>query len=190
MRIAGRPADNVKIEIKCTLPELPEKEMMMEAAARGLANLIRDHLFERNEASKARPGWPKSNYYADAAQSVSSTVAEGGAAVVSISKEGMALHYYGGIVKPKKAKALAIPLRPEVAGIWPSEYAGIGKVLFKIKKTGGKAVLAARDENTGKGFRVLWLLMKSVEVKGDEKILPKRSEMLNKAGLIIRMLFA
>ena len=90
-----------------------------EAARLGMSECVRDHLRRRNETRPPnRHGLPKSDYWADAADSVTSDVS-GNVAAVNVEQEGAALHYYGGTVRPKK-KALAIPIAPSVAGIWPS----------------------------------------------------------------------
>lgn len=71
-------------------------------------------------ATTTKDLFPKSNYYSESADSVTTKVS-GDSATVSIEKEGAALHYYGGTVRPKRGKALAIPLDPDVASICPSE---------------------------------------------------------------------
>lgn len=163
----------MKIEIKIgDIQTIPSSDTIAEAVGRGVSNLIYSHLLEKNAKTKTREGWTKSNYYAEAAQSVSSDVAGAGQAVVRIVKEGVALHYFGGVIRPTKAKALAIPLRPEVAEVWPSEYTG---KIFKVKKTNGRALLAIKE---GKSIKVLWLLTKSVSIKADRTILPEKEEII------------
>jgi hypothetical protein len=141
---------------------------LLDAAGRGVSNLVIRHLRARN-ARPSRPGWPKSEYWATAARSVKTDVA-GHKAVVSIYAPGILLRLHGGIVRPKAGKkALAIPMRPEVADVWPSEYDP--KKLFLIaRKALGKAWLAQREKNGH--ITILWRLVRQTRHKADPTVLP------------------
>lgn len=138
------------------------EEFLAQAAARGILDLTREHLRARNARSSSGV-MPKSNYYADAAESVT-VGTDKNSATVTIDKEGVALHYYGGTVKPKK-KALAIPKSPIVAGVWPSEMGGdLDLVWPKGKKSG-----TLRDKVSGE---ILYLLVPKVTIRADRSVLP------------------
>lgn len=102
---------------------IPDAHVAAEAAVRGMEVLVIDHLRDKNNRSAHKSGFPKSDYYAKAANNVAASVA-GNVARIEIDHPGLALHYEGGTVWPKK-KALAIPIDPSVAAIWPSEAGGI-----------------------------------------------------------------
>ena len=87
---------------------LPDSRTLAEAGARGMMNLIYSHLIRRNASTTRRAGMPKSDYWADAADSMTVT-ASGNTGVVTIDKEGAALHYYGGIVYPTGGKKALLP---------------------------------------------------------------------------------
>lgn len=166
------------------IPELEEhleaavnKGMMLEAAGRGVSNLVIRHLRERNN-KPARPGWPKSNYWGDAADSTQTDMEES-AAVVRIHAPGIRLRQQGGDVQSKSGGALAIPARPEVAGIWPSEYSGKDRIFLLVRKAFGKAYLAERDG--GGHLRILWRLVKKTHHIADPSVLPRDSS-LNEAA--------
>lgn len=149
--------------------------MAAEAAGAGISNLIIEHLRERNQNSVHPQGFPKSDYWADAADSVTTDVT-GGKATVTVQKEGAALHYYGGTVYPKK-KALAIPQHPSVADIWPSEYAGTGgdlELIWPKGSTTGRLV----DKESGD---TLWLLISKATIREDKTVLPT-DEQMNEAA--------
>lgn len=153
----------------------PSDDILADAAGRGVENLIIQHLRNRNGTRPSNKyGLPKSNYYADAAKDVETTVS-GKTAFVTIPKEGVALHYYGGTVLPKK-KALAVPIDPLVATIWPSEYEGQGHKLFKTPAG------ALGDAETG---RILWVLLSKVTIKPDPTVLPDDNAMLAAAETAI-----
>lgn len=132
-----------------------------EAAALGVSELVVQHLRDKNAATTRPDGFPKTDYYADAADSVTTQVS-GGKAIVTIEKEGVALHYWGGTVHPKK-KALAIPIDPSVAGIWPSEHGG---ELAVVWKKGERSGLLMEDD------KALYRLVHSATVPADKSVLP------------------
>ena len=111
----------IKLEPNAELP-LPDDRTLAEAGARGMMNLIYSHLLRRNASARRRAGMPKSDYWADAADSMKLEAA-GKVGVVTIDKEGAALHYYGGIVYPTGGrKSLAIPVHPAVWDQRPAEF--------------------------------------------------------------------
>ena len=102
--------------------------------------------------------------------------------VVEIEKEGLALHYEGGTVYPKK-KALAIPIDPSVADIWPSEASGIA--------TGdGYAMIWPKGSNHGfikdaETNDLLWLLVPKATIPADKTVLPEEETILSAAEAAI-----
>lgn len=149
---------------------VPDLKIAAQAAARGMEVLIIGHLQQKNESTSPRAGFPKSNYYADAAKNVEAS-SSGPVARVEVDKPGIALHYEGGTVRPKK-KALAIPVSPAVAAIWPSEYTGMGHELFKTPAG------ALGDKETGE---ILWVLVPQAHIPADPSVLPTDDAILNAA---------
>lgn len=149
---------------------VPDLKIAAQAASRGMEVLIIDHLRKKNGGTSPRAGFPKSNYYADAAKNVSAG-SRGSIATVDVEKDGIALHYEGGTVYPKK-KALAIPIDPSVAAIWPSEYTGMGHELFKTPAG------ALGDCETG---QILWLLVPKATIPADPSVLPSDGQILSAA---------
>lgn len=144
---------------------IPDAHTAAEAAVRGVEVLIIEHLRNKNDGTKPnRWGMPKKNYYADAAKNVEASV-DGATVRVEIDHPGLAMHYEGGIVYPKK-KALAMPIDPAVAGIWPSEYSQDHKL---FKTPGG----ALGDAETGK---ILYILLPKATIPADQSVLPTDAE--------------
>lgn len=155
-------------------PELiVDSRTAAEAARMGVSELVREHLRSKNEATRPNrltAGMPKSDYWADAADSVTSEVS-GSVATVTVEKEGAALHYYGGVVYPKK-KALAVPIDPSVAGIWPSEANALTDHIAMIwPKNSAHGFL--KDTESGD---LLWLLLPKATMKADASVLPTDAE--------------
>ena len=147
-----------------------------EAARMGVSELVREHLRGRNAATPPKPGFRKSDYWADAADSVTSEV-RGSTATVTVEQEGAALHYYGGTVYPRK-KALAIPIDPSVAGIWPSEASALtDHIAMFWPKNSSHGFL--KDSETGD---LLWLLVSKATIKADPSVLPTDGEILDAAA--------
>ena len=160
---------------------IPDAHTAAEAAVRGVEALIIDHLREKNDSTQPnRYGLPKTNYYAEAAKSVAASV-DGATVRVEVGSDstekdapgiGIALHYYGGTVYPNNGKkALALPIDPAVAGIWPSEYSRDHKL---FKSPGG----ALGDADTG---QILWVLLPKATIKADPTVLPTDEKILSEA---------
>ena len=144
---------------------IPDAHVAAEAAVRGVEVLIIDHLRKKNDGTQPnRYGLPKTKYYADAAKNVEASV-DGATVRVEIDHPGISMHYEGGTVYPKK-KALALPIDPAVAGIWPSEYSRDHKL---FKTPGG----ALGDADTGK---ILYILLPKATIKADKSVLPTDAE--------------
>ena len=149
---------------------IPDAHTAAEAAVHSVEVLIIDHLRKKNDGTQPnRYGLPKTNYYADAAKNVEASV-DGATVRVEIDHPGISMHYEGGTVYPKK-KALALPIDPAVAGIWPSEYSRDHKL---FKTPGG----ALGDADTGK---ILYILLPKATIKADKSVLPTDEETLNTA---------
>ena len=147
-----------------------------EAAARGISNLVIRHLRERNgRTAPNRHGLPKSNYYAEAAESITTEVSEA-EAVVQIRQPGVGLHWKGGEVRPRPGKkALAIPVDARVATIWPSEAQGSsGGSEYALIWPKGSDHGWIKDAESGD---LLWLLVPHVRIPADSDVLPGIEEM-------------
>lgn len=144
---------------------IPVAYVAAVASVRGVEVLIIDHLRKKNDGTQPnRYGLPKTNYYAEASNNVAAGVS-GNKVNVEIDHPGISLHYEGGTVYPKK-KALAIPIDPAVAGIWPSEYSRDHKL---FKTPGG----ALGDAKTGK---ILYILLPKATIPEDKTVLPTDAE--------------
>ena len=143
-----------------------------DAAARGISNLLYNHFLKRNERT-GRPGWPKSDYWADAAESVSVSAGGDGTADVCAKAPGLLMHLKGGTILPKRGKFLAIPISPDVAGIWPREMMQRQKEVKIIPVRGGKGegFLLAKQPKDGAPIP-LWRLVRKSVLKPDPSVIP------------------
>lgn len=152
---------------------IPDAHTAAEAAVRGVEALIIEHLRKKNDGTKPnRNGLPKTNYYADAAKNVEASV-DGATIRVEIDHPGLAMHYEGGTVYPKK-KALAIPIDASVAGIWPSEanaYANEDEYALIWPKNSSHGFIKDVEQN-----QLLWLLIPKATIPADPSVLPTDTE--------------
>jgi len=151
---------------------LPPEKDLADAASRGMTVTIKRHLREKNNSTAPnRHGLPKSNYYSQVAETVRGTSAANRATVeIGPDNEngpgnGIALHFYGGTVLPKK-KALAVPINAAVADIWPSEVGEGGTTMFWPKNSSHGFI---KDKATGE---LLWLLIPKATIPADPTVLP------------------
>lgn len=143
-----------------------------DASARGISNLLFDHFLSRNNRP-GREGWPSSNYWADAADSVSVSAGGDGTADVCAKAPGLLMHLKGGTILPKRGKFLAIPISPDVAGIWPREMMQRQKEvkLIPVRGGNGEGFLLAKQPIDGAPIP-LWRLVRKSVLKPDPSVLP------------------
>lgn len=160
---------------------LPPERDLAEAAAYGITTLIIAHLRNKNGSTAGnRYGLPKTNYYATERSDIATTVVNT-KATIAIDKPGLEMHYTGGTVLPRPGKkALAIPISPAVAGIWPSEAGGIatggdyddGPYHMFWPKGSSHGFIKETDTN-----ELLWLLLPKAKIPADPSVLPTDDEM-------------
>ena len=92
------------------------------AAGRGVRRLLMDHLGSLDASRPNQLGGRRTHFYADAARNTSYEVTNDGA-LVHIHQQGIALHYYGGVIKPTGGrKFLTIPVDPAAYGRRAGEF--------------------------------------------------------------------
>ena len=136
--------------------------------------------FRRRNSRGNAKGFPRSNFWQDAAESVTSAV-EGDTMSATIRRQGVRLRWKGGEVRPKDGrKALAIPVDPSVAHEWPSEYAGRGGALFHVWPKGRNTGFLANRGTAEKHARILWMLVAKTTHKPDPSVIPPEGELRDK----------
>lgn len=150
---------------------LPTPAEFAQAAGRGVSNKVKRHLVDRDAQSGRADGMPRTGYYGDAANSVTTEVVAS-RATVTIHKEGVALHYYGGVVYPTAGhKALAIPKSPATAGKRPAEFDPSHEKLALVWPK-GSSTGTLRDKKSGDVF---YLLVAHANIPADESVIPEET---------------
>lgn len=158
--------------------ELLDVQRNAEKAAGGVRELVKRHF-------EARGG---QRFWGEAAESVEVAGSSKGA-VVGIYQRGVALRFFGGVVRPVRGKALALPTRENKTDLWPREFdegelhymapPGMHPMLYLPGKTHkltreGKLRKGASVSGDGK---IMFVLVPQTEHKADPSVLPSPEEM-------------
>jgi hypothetical protein len=172
---------------------------LRRAMGRGLANRVKDKFIELQSSRPNKRNWPRQNYWAQAARSVSQPKLQGDAITVSIAQPGLAARYLGPTeIKPVAHKFLAIPARAEAYGTRPIDARWTGKLKFAVLPRGGPVLLLAANimrvvksgarkgrevfagknqpATSGEGGVMFWLRRK-ITMPQDKSVLPTEAEM-------------
>ena len=130
--------------------------------------------FRRRDSEPNKRGWPKQHFWARIRRVTAlSSISEDGA-TVTVSDPAFGARVHGATIRPKQARALAIPLVPQAAGVRPSS--GLIQDLFMLRAKDGRGFLA-REE--GQGLTLYYRLVKRVTHPKDPRALPSRAAILS-----------
>jgi hypothetical protein len=139
-----------------------------------LEGVYRAWFRSREADSPNKMGWPRQHFWSRIAKATafdpSQTTAE--RAVVVVSDPAIGMKVTGGTIRPKQAKFLAIPLRPEAYGVRPSARTIPG--IFFVRSKGANGGFLATHE--GKALRVYWRLVAKVTQQADPRALPPQGQ--------------
>lgn len=144
---------------------------ILHVVARAAGNVLRRH-FRRRPPNKK--GWTSAGFWGQVADSVQEDY-DAKSATIVVNDPRFLFKMRGGVLKPKRAKALAIPLAPEFYGVLPSTFPRDRFFLIKDKK--GKHLGILAQKNPDGSLRLCYVLKKSTTHKPDPQALPPISEM-------------
>jgi len=189
--------DTASPALREALANLTHRQPLLAALGRGLEADLRAH-FAAKDARGNRRGWPRQHFWARIRNATVFTGATNDAATVSIADPAIHAHYYGGTIRPKEAKFLAIPARAEAYGIRPSSGL-IPGLRFVPTRAGGMlvqrdftALRIVKDSRKGRegqlrakslgeqGGGVFYWLKRFVTVPKDPDALPRPSVLQEK----------
>lgn len=163
---------SLAVRIAVTAPDLARWREGVDPArlhavlGRAYAGLLQDHFRARNTRPNVK-GFPRTNFWSDVAKRTGFASADAESATVVIADPRFALRLFGGVVRPRAAGALALPLAPEAAGRSPREFPGLFLLRSRIL---GRAFLATRESSGA--LRLLYLLTPSATHTPDPLALP------------------
>lgn len=178
-RTAGDPDQARRLEVAL------RPENLHPVIGRSAVNLFREHFFRLNAERPNRLGGPRTNFYADAARGTSSTSLPDGV-LVSVNQVGIRQRWLGGVIRPKKAKWITIPMRAEAHGKRAREFNDLRFILIDpdtaaLVRNEATELRRKRDRKTGKvtyvagesrGGEVMFWLKRSVTQKPDPSVIP------------------
>lgn len=172
-KVIAIPATAFFDALKETRARVANRERLGKIGANAVANRIKGHFRELNQRP-SKNGGKKSNFWSQIRDSVQ-VLASGEGAVVQINDPRFNLKYFGGVVTPKTAKALAIPLAPEFEGVLPSTFPRNRFFYLKSEKGDNLGILA---EHLGGGqIRAAYLLRKRTTHAPQADALPPLDEL-------------
>lgn len=195
--------DSISPDLRRLLRTLDPAGPVGKILGRAAANELRRHFRALNGKRANRLGGPRSNFYSRVAETVNAPRVVPGAVVVQISHPHIAQRLFGGTLRPRKAKALAVPVDATAYGVYPRIYPGTlafiparGKGETKGYLVDGEMRTVTRGENEGTeraapkpGGRLLYVLRGSIVQRADPSILPDQAVMhaaLDRATRLIR----
>lgn len=157
----------------------------LKVAARAVGNHTKKHFTKRNQVTNKR-GWKRQFFWAQIRDSVQVTSDDVSATIV-VNDPRFLLKVFGGTVRPKVAKALAIPLKEEFYGVNPSTFPRDKFILVKSKKGKNLGILAEKLPDGS--LRLAYVLKRQTQHKPDPDALPPLDELLKVAADAIQGVF-
>lgn len=152
--------------------------------------VYKTHLFGVNASRPNKLGGSRTNYFGMAAKLTNFREVEGGV-LISIPQIGIRQRFYGGVIKPKTAKFLTIPVNAAAYGHRASEFD-----LEIVFGQGGQPIALAtistratqitqkgqwtRTKQIGRHGVIMFRLVRSVTQKPDPTILPYDEQVLKR----------
>lgn len=137
--------------------------------------------FRALEAERHRSGG--TNFYGQAATSTKGEATKRGV-TVSINKIGIAQRFFGGIIRPRKAKALAIPMHPDAYGRRAGDPGWGDSLDFvpssKAPGSGSIGILVRKQQAEDFGT-VMYVLRGFVQQDPDPSVLPSDDQVADTA---------
>ncbi len=103
------------------LLERTQPERLVRIIGDPLRGFWRDHL--KRLPRNAR-GWPSTGFWEEAADSVNA-IPDGDTLILRADKQGLRQRFYGGVIEPRHARMLTIPISPVSYGHRASEFPGL-----------------------------------------------------------------
>jgi hypothetical protein len=178
-----KSSDTVTPHLRQLASRLQNKRPLLAALGKQLEIDLRKHFLKRDGEGNKR-GFPRKHFWRNqVAKQTALTSVTDTSATVTIASPELIHKINGGIVTPKRAKALAIPLSPEAykagsARLFPRELTMISRP--------GKAPLLVETGIIGKStaWKLHYILLKSVKHNPDPNALPPQRDLA--ASLLTR----
>lgn len=172
--------DEVTPHLRKILKQAETNGPLARVLGRAASNELKKHFRARNASSPNKLGGSRTNFWTAISASVQSPKPAPGKVVVPINHPAISQKIFGGTIRARKAKNLAIPIDARAHGKSPRVFTNL---TFGISQAGNKLL----GEKVGGIMRWLYVLKPSVTQKRDPAALPRDSVVgaaLEKAGEI------
>lgn len=173
-----------KVEFNRIISSVRNPRRVLDGAGREVVKQLKSHFNRKDRSEPNKLSNRRSRFWQQVARSVNQPVLENASTVsVTISDPRFAQKLFGGTLRAKRSKFLAIPVEERAYGRYPGNKHGFGssfenetglKLVFirNGKSAFQNAVLAVKE---GKGLTVEYVLTKSVNQKADTTALPEKA---------------
>jgi hypothetical protein len=176
IRLGVEVRDAASPQLRALGAELQRPEALLLPTARMGATLLRRYYRRLDNRQPNKLGGTRQHWWSKVASSVNNPILlDRSSASIAITQPGIALQVEGGTVRPRTAKALAIPIHRDSHGVWARDWKERypHRPLFPIR--GKRNMLLAEAE--GDGVRPLYVLKKSQEIPADPEALPPAKDL-------------
>lgn len=140
-----------------------------KAMGRAIGTTLRKHFTKLDSERPNALGGKRTHFYGQVRRSVQQPELTGDGVVVAINHVGIAQRYFGGVIKPKTAKYLTIPVNPEAYGHRAREFE-LTPIFFA---DGGGVLVDHTNPNAPGGIgEVYYRLATEVDQAPDPTVLP------------------
>jgi len=149
---------------------------ILEAAARSVRLLLQSH-FQARDQTPNQLGGERTHFWLDVLKSTQIGPTDEGQSSVIVGDARLPQRVYGGTIRPKNCKMLAIPVDAAAYGRRPATFEMVtGLKLFCIS-AGGTVGLVTKGQHGYFGFGVWrYVLAYKVDQKADPQALPDREK--------------
>lgn len=169
------------IGIKITGADIPQETLdkiakasstkgLMKILGRRVRNEYREHFFRLDAAKPNKKGFPRQHFWNRIGKATTLAAADEVSATVAVSDPAYTAKVYGALVKPDKAKALAIPISSRAYGHSPNAQDNPLRGKLKLLPRKGKPSLLYTENKDKKEFH--YVLLKSARIPADPDALP------------------
>jgi hypothetical protein len=182
--------DEITPDLRRILKSVQPGGALGKVLGRAAANELRKHFRELNAKRPNKLGGKRSNFYSRVAESVQNPQTVAGGITVAISHPHIAQRLYGGTIRPRNVKAIAVPHHASAYGVYPRIYPGT-LAFIPLRRGQTKGVLVEGQERTitrgknkgGKrtvpkpGGAVIYSLHGAITQRADPSVLPTTDRM-------------
>lgn len=170
-------ADGTLQRIQSLRKKAKNPRAMMLFGGRAINNRLKKHFRDKNRSNPNKLGGKRENFWLKVGQSVQVPVVNSAGTIVEIdiNDPRFAQKVFGGEIRAKRVKNLALPLEPEAYGRSPKTFEAETGIKLVFIKQRDNALLAQVKE--GGALQIEYLLTPKVNQQADPTALPSEKDL-------------